>query len=79
MSRFQFSLNNNEHVRQAGVVQSDSFDEALELLRARVPAKPGDVLELGVPGFPPAQFECVASLLDGKAAWSPRGANRLAA
>ncbi|MDB4905287.1 MAG: hypothetical protein JWO05_71 [Gemmatimonadetes bacterium] len=73
MSRFQFSLNNNEHVRQAGVVQSATFDEALELLRARVSAKPGDVLELGVPGFPPAQFDCVASLLDGKAAWSPRG------
>lgn len=73
MSRFQFAISSGpESVRQAGVVESDTFDEAVVLLGERIPVQPGDSLEIGVLGFPPARFECVA---DG--VWRPTG--RLAA
>jgi len=36
-----------------------------------VTASAGDMLEIGVPGFPPARFECVSGL--GENMWRPTG------
>lgn len=73
MARYQFSLNSNAGESQAGFVQSDSFSEALQLLGERMDVKAGDTLEIGVFGFPPARYECVASLFDGDVLWRPTG------
>ena len=57
MSRFQFAISSGpESVRQAGVVESDSFSEAVVLLGEKIPVRTGDSLEIGVSGFPPARF-----------------------
>lgn len=70
MARYTFSLDTNDDVVQAGVVQGGSFDEALENLGHELTVKRGDRLRIGVAGFPPAQFECV-SLFEGSVFWSP--------
>ena len=55
MSRFQFAISSGpESVRQAGVVESDSFNEAVVLLGEKIPVRTGDSLEIGVSGFPPS-------------------------
>ena len=77
MATYTFSLHNSEDERQAGIIQSASFDEALRLVGTRMPVSQGDLLEIGVRGFPPARYECVESLLDGTVFWQP--AVRLAA
>jgi hypothetical protein len=77
MATYTFSLSKSEDARQAGLIQSASFDEALRLVGERMPVTPGDLLEIGVKGFPPARYECVESLLDGTVFWKP--AIRLAA
>ncbi|MEX2179100.1 MAG: hypothetical protein WD801_10350 [Gemmatimonadaceae bacterium] len=77
MATFTFSLSTSEETRQAGVVQSANFHEALQLIGERMPVTRGDTLEIGVKGFPPARFECTESLLDGLVLWEP--ARRLAA
>jgi len=76
MATYTFSLSTSESARQAGVIQSASFDEALRLVGERISVEQGDTLEIGVRGFPPAHFECVQSLLDGTVFWQP---SRLAA
>jgi hypothetical protein len=76
MATYTFSLSTSEQARQAGVIQTGSFDEALRLVGERMPVTKGDTLEIGVRGFPPARFECVESLLDGSVFWQP---SRLAA
>jgi hypothetical protein len=68
MSKFRFSLS-NEAVRQEGTVESDSFVQAVDTLWQHVDVKRGDVLEIGVLGFPPARFECVAEIGEGKPFW----------
>ncbi len=78
MATYTFSLGHSEEARQAGVIQSDSFESALRLVGERMPVTRGDTLEIGVKGFPPARFECVQALLDGSVFWQP-AANRLAA
>lgn len=78
MSRYQFAISSGpESVRQAGVVESDSFDDAVELLGERIPVQPGDSLEIGVFGFPPARYQCVSAVRNGAPVWMPTG--RLAA
>jgi hypothetical protein len=77
MATYTFSLSKSEDARQAGIIQSASFEEALRLVGERMPVTMGDVLEIGVRGFPPARYECVESLLDGTVFWQP--AIRLAA
>ena len=77
MPRFQFSLSNTQQVREAGMVQTESFDDALSAISEHVDAREGDMLEIGVAGFPPARFNFVWSLDQGSNAWSPAG--RLAA
>ena len=71
MTTYTFSLSNTEDARQAGVIQSTTFDEALRLVGERMTITQGDTLEIGVKGFPPARYECVESLLDGNVFWQP--------
>jgi hypothetical protein len=78
MPRFQFALSTTEQVREAGIVQTDSFNEALTAISEHVDAHEGDTLEIGVPGFPPARFQCVWSFEKGASDWRPTG-GRLAA
>ncbi|HET9797149.1 MAG TPA: hypothetical protein VFP90_04145 [Gemmatimonadaceae bacterium] len=74
MSRFQFAISSGpESVRQAGVVESDSFDEAVVLLGEKIPVRTGDSLEIGVLGFPPARFQCVSSARGSTPVWMPEG------
>ena len=78
MSTFQFAISSGpESVRQAGVVESDSFDAAVVLLGERIPVHEGDSLEIGVAGFPPARYDCVGAVRNGRPIWVPAG--RLAA
>lgn len=78
MAMYTFSLSTSDEARQAGVIQSASFDEALRLVGERMSVSQGDTLEIGVRGFPPARYECTEALLDGTVFWSP-AATRLAA
>lgn len=71
MATYTFSLSKSEEARQAGIIQSASFDEALRLVAERMPITQGDVLEIGVRGFPPARYRCAESLLDGTVFWLP--------
>jgi hypothetical protein len=71
MATYTFSLSNTTEARQAGVIQSASFEEAMRLVGERISIRQGDTLEIGVRGFPPAHFECVESLLDGSVFWQP--------
>lgn len=78
MSSYQFSISSGpESVRQAGVVESSSFDDAVTLLGERIPVQTGDSLEIGVSGFPPARYHCVGAVKNGRPVWVPQG--RLAA
>jgi hypothetical protein len=77
MATYTFSLSTTEKARQAGIIQSASFEEALRLVGEKMPVTEGDTLEIGVKGFPPARYECVQALLDGTVFWQPSA--RLAA
>jgi hypothetical protein len=78
LSRFQFAISSGpESVRQAGVVESDSFSEAVVLLGEKIPVRTGDSLEIGVSGFPPARFFCVSATKGASPVWMP--ADRMAA
>ena len=61
MSVYRFALDSSTYGREVGLITSDTFDAALEALQTQVPAHQGDVLEIGVPGFPPARYTCVAT------------------
>ncbi len=77
MSKFQFAISSGpESVRRAGVVESDSFDDAVSLLGTKIPVQTGDSLEIGVSGFPPARYQCVGAIRS-RPIWVPEG--RLAA
>ncbi len=74
MSRYQFAISSGpESVRQAGVVESDSFDGAVVLLGEKIPVRAGDSLEIGVSGFPPALYHCVGAVRSGRPIWVPAG------
>ena len=78
MATYTFSLGGTQdEMRQAGIIQTASFDEALKLVGQRVAVTQGDTLEIGVKGCPPARYECVEALVDGSVFWKP--APRLAA
>jgi hypothetical protein len=78
MATYTFSLSTSDEARQAGLIQSTSFEEALRLVGERMTVTEGDTLEIGVKGFPPARYECIHSLLDGTVFWQP-ASNKLAA
>ena len=61
MSKFCFSVSNMES-RQEGVIDSPSFIAAVDALADHVEVRTGDVLEIGVAGFPPARYECVGEI-----------------
>lgn len=78
MATYTFSVGGQQDdMRQAGIIRSASFDEALRLVGQRAAVSQGDTLEIGVRGFPPARYECVEALVDGVVFWKP--APRLAA
>ena len=72
MPRFTFSLRNVHQVREAGMVQTDSFTEALDAISEHLTAQEGDTLEIGVTGFPPAHYTCIRSSDEETASgWRP--------
>jgi hypothetical protein len=73
MTRFEFALKSPDEIRQAGVVQSESFNDALSLVSKNVTVQDGDTLEIGVAGFPPARYAFVASDSIDAVAWRPIG------
>ena len=73
MTRFEFALKSPDEIRQAGVVQSESFDDALSLVSKNVTVQDGDTLEIGVAGFPPARYAFVASDSIDAISWRPIG------
>jgi len=76
MPRFEFSIGSSE-VRRKGAVESDSFKDALDVIAVQADAETGDLLEIGVRGFPPAKFQYVFSLDEGTQVW--RAAHQRAA
>lgn len=74
MATYMFALSTTDESRQAGLIQSPSFEEALRLVGERMTVTKGDTLEIGVKGFPPARYHCVESLLDGSVFWRPTAA-----
>ncbi len=73
MPQFQFALTSVNLVREAGVVQSESFTDALDAIDQNCMLTEGDTLEIGVPGFPPARFERIAALSGPGQAWRSSG------
>ena len=73
MTRFEFALKSPDEIRQAGVVQSESFNDALSLVSKNVTVTDGDTLEIGVAGFPPARFAFVPSDSLEAVNWRPIG------
>jgi hypothetical protein len=77
MSQFRFSVRGVAS-RQDGVIESESFLAAVDALGQHVTVKAGDILEIGVYGFPPAVYECIGDPSGmGSPVWKPNG--RLAA
>ena len=77
MTRFTFSLSRAGVASDAGIVLGDSFTEALDALAREPQVAVGDTIEIGVPGFPPARYECIP-LGTAKRGFQPIG-GRLAA
>ena len=73
MTRFEFALKSPNEIRQAGVVQSESFNDALSLVSKNVTVQDGDTLEIGVAGFPPARYAFVPSDAVDVVSWRPIG------
>jgi hypothetical protein len=72
MSRFRFSVRGPDS-RQEGVIDSESFLAAVDALGEHVDVQLGDVLEIGVLGFPPARYQCVGDIRNGLPSWAPAG------
>ena len=72
MPRFKFALSGPEEVREAGIVHSESFAEALTTIGEQSTLTEGDTLEIGVPGFPPARYHYLG-MVRGERSWRPAG------
>jgi hypothetical protein len=59
MPRFEYALSTAETLRSAGVVVSSDFADALATIQDNAAINSGDVLFIGVPGFPPVRYECI--------------------
>jgi hypothetical protein len=70
MSRFSFAVSGLDS-RREGVIESDSFRDAVDALGQHVEVRTGDKLEIGVLGFPPARYECVGAIRSGYPIWMP--------
>ena len=77
MSKFCFSVSNIES-RRDGEIESDSFSDAVDELGRQIVVSKGDLLEIGVYGFPPARYECVGLIKGSRPIWFPSG-GRMAA
>ena len=71
MPRFSFTIGGPEGVRHAGIVHGARFQDAVEAIDGRVDINHGDVLEIGVPGFPPARYTRVVNSFHGDETWRP--------
>jgi hypothetical protein len=69
MSKFRFALSSQE-ARHEGTIDGLTFVDAVDSIWEHVDIRRGDVLEIGVQGFPPARFECASVELTGKPMWS---------
>jgi hypothetical protein len=69
MSRFRFTLSSRD-VRREGMIEGPTFVDAVDSLWKHVDIHRGDVLEIGVTGFPPARYECSERLVTGQPVWS---------
>ena len=73
MPRFKFALSGPEEVREAGIVQSESFADAMRAIDEQASVvEEGDTLEIGVPGFPPARYHYLG-MVRGRRSWRPAG------
>lgn len=72
MSRYSFAVSGLDS-RREGVIESDSFRDAVDALGQHVDVNTGDTLEIGVFGFPPARYECVGAIRSGYPIWMPSG------
>ncbi len=80
MPRFEFALRSGDALRGAGVIVTPDFAQALTSIHEHAPIDKGDVITLGVPGFPPAQYECVGvEIEDGERVPIWKAAGRMAA
>ena len=70
MSMFRFSLSNTDS-RQEGTIESHSFTAAINEVGQHVSVRRGDLLEIGVTGFPPARYECVGRIGFEDPIWAP--------
>ena len=70
MTRYQFAYTSAGSGREAGVVRSDTYQSALEVLDQHLTASVGDTLEIGVPGFPPMRYEATFTI-GGGVEWIP--------
>jgi hypothetical protein len=61
MSKFSFSVSSLDS-RHEGIIECESFLAAVDALGEHVEVRTGDVLEIGVRGFPPARYECVGEI-----------------
>ena len=77
MSKFCFSVSNIDS-RRDGEIESDSFSDAVDELGRQIVVSKGDLLEIGVYGFPPARYECVGLMKGTRPIWFPTG-GRMAA
>jgi hypothetical protein len=71
MSRYSFAVSGPES-RQEGIIDSESFLAAVDALGLHVDVRTGDVLEIGVTGFPPATYTCVGEIKN-LPVWMPAG------
>lgn len=74
MPRFEFSLSGpDETLRLAGAVTSPTFAQAMEAIAEQARVGRGDLLEIGVTGFPPAHFEAYLEGLNDQVNWQQSG------
>jgi hypothetical protein len=59
MPQFEFALGSADTLREAGVIVTDDFEEALRAIQKHAPISAGDSLVIGVAGFPPVHYECI--------------------
>jgi len=76
MPKFEFALSSAEAIREAGIVVTSDFAEALSTIEENASIDEGDFLRIGVRGFPPAQLQCVGLRERGNGwapMWKPHG------
>jgi hypothetical protein len=71
VSRYSFAVSGPVS-RQEGIIDSESFVAAVDALGQHVDVRTGDLLEIGVAGFPPARFQCVGEVRS-LPVWMPAG------